>query len=117
MLPYEVLCLFFLICLLTISSTHQTCQAVQEFAERDYMDHQQFRRIFDELDKDCIKEHPPLPQYTSATLQKLQVVFSHYYITVVGNLVALGNVMCICTILVLNSEKSTAERDNYVLEV
>ncbi|MEQ2288989.1 Two pore calcium channel protein 2 [Ameca splendens] len=81
------------------------------------MDHQQFRRIFDELDKDCIKEHPPLPQYTSATLQKLQVVFSHYYITVLGNLVALGNVMCICTILVLNSEKSTAERDNYVLEV
>ncbi|KAK5605034.1 Two pore calcium channel protein 2 [Crenichthys baileyi] len=92
-------------------------EAAQEFAERDYMDHQQFRRIFDELDKDCIKEHPPLPQYTSATLQKLQVVFSHYYITVLGNLVALANIMCICTILVLNSEKSTAERDNYVLEV
>uniref|UniRef100_A0A3B3TMU3 Two pore segment channel 2 n=1 Tax=Poecilia latipinna TaxID=48699 RepID=A0A3B3TMU3_9TELE len=77
----------------------------------------QFRKIFDELDKDCIKEHPPLPQYTSATLQKLQVVFSHYYLTVLGNLVALANVLCICTILVLNSEKSTEERDNYILEV
>uniref|UniRef100_A0A3B3TNN6 Two pore segment channel 2 n=1 Tax=Poecilia latipinna TaxID=48699 RepID=A0A3B3TNN6_9TELE len=87
------------------------------FAEQGYMDRQQFRKIFDELDKDCIKEHPPLPQYTSATLQKLQVVFSHYYLTVLGNLVALANVLCICTILVLNSEKSTEERDNYILEV
>uniref|UniRef100_M4AHE5 Two pore segment channel 2 n=1 Tax=Xiphophorus maculatus TaxID=8083 RepID=M4AHE5_XIPMA len=91
--------------------------ASQQFAEQGYMDQQQFRRIFDELDKDCIKEHPPLPQYTSATLQKLQVVFSHYYLTVLGNLVALANVLCICTILVLNSEKSTEERDNNVLEV
>uniref|UniRef100_A0A096M6A2 Two pore segment channel 2 n=2 Tax=Poecilia formosa TaxID=48698 RepID=A0A096M6A2_POEFO len=91
--------------------------ASQQFAEQGYMDRQQFRKIFDELDKDCIKEHPPLPQYTSATLQKLQVVFSHYYLTVLGNLVALANVLCICTILVLNSEKSTEERDNYILEV
>ncbi|PWA32810.1 hypothetical protein CCH79_00018059 [Gambusia affinis] len=86
--------------------------ASQQFADQGYMDQQQFRRIFDELDKDSIKEHPPLPQYTSATLQKLQVVFSHYYLTVLGNLVALAN-----TILVLNSEKSTEERDNNVLEV
>ncbi|XP_043995201.1 two pore calcium channel protein 2 isoform X1 [Gambusia affinis] len=91
--------------------------ASQQFADQGYMDQQQFRRIFDELDKDSIKEHPPLPQYTSATLQKLQVVFSHYYLTVLGNLVALANVLCICTILVLNSEKSTEERDNNVLEV
>ncbi|KAM4743585.1 two pore channel protein 2 isoform 2-T2 [Anableps anableps] len=91
--------------------------AAQQFAEQGTMDYQQFRRIFDELDKDCIKEHPPLPQYTSVTLQKLQLVFSHYYITVLGNLVALANVICICTILVLNSEKSTAERDNYILEI
>ncbi|KAM4596987.1 two pore channel protein 2 isoform 1-T1 [Fundulus diaphanus] len=91
--------------------------AAQQFAEQGYMNRMQFRRIFDELDKDCVKEHPPLPQYTSATLQKLQVIFSHYYISVLGNLVALANVICICTVLVLNSEKSTAERDNYVLEV
>lgn len=41
-------------------------------------------------------QHPPLPQYTSATLQRFQMVFSHYYITVLGNLVALANVLCIC---------------------
>uniref|UniRef100_A0A3B4XNR2 Two pore channel protein 2 n=1 Tax=Seriola lalandi dorsalis TaxID=1841481 RepID=A0A3B4XNR2_SERLL len=61
--------------------------------------------------------HPPLPQYNSLILQRLQVIFSHYYLTIFGNAVALANVICICTILVLNSEKSTAERDNYILEI
>ncbi|XP_016521808.1 two pore calcium channel protein 2-like isoform X3 [Poecilia formosa] len=107
------LCLFTMVGMLLFAKN----AASQQFAEQGYMDRQQFRKIFDELDKDCIKEHPPLPQYTSATLQKLQVVFSHYYLTVLGNLVALANVLCICTILVLNSEKSTEERDNYILEV
>lgn len=147
------------------------------------MDREQFRKIFDELDKDRIKEvemsaskihltfpftytsihlyiyiynvcvclqHPPLPQYQSPVLQKLQVVFSHYFLTILGNAVALANVICICvsctlththtcmytciqphtltygnvtcvcvfqTVLVLNAEKSAAERDNYIIEV
>ncbi|GAA6230703.1 two pore calcium channel protein 2 [Lates japonicus] len=89
----------------------------QQYADVGYMDREQFQKIFDELDKDCIKEHPPLPQYTSPVLQRLQVIFSHYYLTILGNAVALVNVMCICTILVLNSEKSTAERDDFVLEI
>uniref|UniRef100_A0A8C7FMI0 Two pore segment channel 2 n=1 Tax=Oncorhynchus kisutch TaxID=8019 RepID=A0A8C7FMI0_ONCKI len=76
-----------------------------------------FRRLFDELDKDRIKEHPPKPEYNSSLLQGLQLLFSHYYVTVVGNAVALANVMCICTILVLDSEKSIAERDDYYMEV
>ncbi|CDQ59910.1 unnamed protein product [Oncorhynchus mykiss] len=76
-----------------------------------------FRRLFDELDKDRIKEHPPKPEYNSSLLQGLQLLFSHYYVTVVGNAVALANVMCICTILVLDSEKSMAERDDYYMEV
>ncbi|KAM8763185.1 two pore channel protein 2 isoform 3-T3 [Acanthopagrus schlegelii] len=88
----------------------------QQYADVGYMDREQFRKIFDELDKDRIKEHPPLPQYNSPVLQRLQVVFSHYYLTILGNAVALANVMCICTILVLNSEKSIAERDNYIME-
>uniref|UniRef100_A0A3Q3LVU1 Two pore segment channel 2 n=1 Tax=Mastacembelus armatus TaxID=205130 RepID=A0A3Q3LVU1_9TELE len=90
---------------------------VQHYADVGYMDCEQFRKIFDELDKDRIKEHPPLPQYSSPVLQRLQVIFSHYYLTVLGNAVALANVICICTVLVLNSEKSTTERDNYVLEI
>ncbi|XP_037344376.2 two pore channel protein 2 [Pungitius pungitius] len=90
---------------------------VHKYADVGYMDREQFRKIFDELDKDCIKEHPALPQYQSPVLQKLQVVFSHYFLTILGNAVALANVMCICTVLVLNAEKSTAERDNYMIEI
>ncbi|CAJ1048603.1 two pore calcium channel protein 2 [Xyrichtys novacula] len=90
---------------------------VRQCAELGYMNREQFRQIFDELDKDRIKEHPPLPQYSSPVLQRFQRVFSHYYLTVLGNAVALANVMCICTVLVLNSEKTTAERDNYIMEI
>lgn len=93
--------------------TTEVCQC----ADVGYMDREQFRRVFDELDKDRIKEHPPLPQYNSELLQRLQVVFSHFYLTVLGNAVALANVMCICTVLVLNSEKATSERDNYNMEL
>ncbi|XP_044046194.1 two pore calcium channel protein 2 isoform X3 [Siniperca chuatsi] len=89
----------------------------RQYADVGYMDREQFRKIFDELDKDRIKEHPPLPQYNSPVLQRLQVIFSHYYLTILGNAVALANVVCICTILVLNSEKSTVERDNYIMEI
>uniref|UniRef100_A0A8P4KCG1 Two pore channel protein 2 n=1 Tax=Dicentrarchus labrax TaxID=13489 RepID=A0A8P4KCG1_DICLA len=89
----------------------------RQYADVGYMDREQFRKIFDQLDKDHIKEHPPLPQYNSPVLQRLQVIFSHYYLTILGNAVALANVMCICTVLVLNSEKSTSERDNYIMEI
>lgn len=41
-------------------------------------------------------QHPPKPQYNSPTLQRLQVIFSHFYLTIFGNVVALANVMCIC---------------------
>ncbi|KAM7014880.1 two pore channel protein 2 [Tautogolabrus adspersus] len=88
----------------------------RQCADVGYMEREQFRKIFDELDKDRIKEHPPLPQYNSPVLQRLQVVFSHYYLTILGSAMALANVMCICTILVLNSEKTTEERDNYIME-
>uniref|UniRef100_A0A671X6H9 Two pore channel protein 2 n=1 Tax=Sparus aurata TaxID=8175 RepID=A0A671X6H9_SPAAU len=103
----------------THTHTHRCSSPIeaQQYADVGYMDREQFRKIFDELDKDRIKEHPPLPQYNSPVLQRLQVVFSHYYLTILGNAVALANVMCICTILVLNSEKSIAERDNYIMEI
>uniref|UniRef100_A0A3P9J8Z3 Two pore segment channel 2 n=1 Tax=Oryzias latipes TaxID=8090 RepID=A0A3P9J8Z3_ORYLA len=91
--------------------------AVQAHADVGFMDREQFQKVFDELDKDRITEHPPLPQYSSVLLQKLQQLFSHYYLTVLGNAVALTNVMCICTVLVLNSEKTTVERNNSNLEI
>lgn len=93
-------------------------QAIIKEAQRhETLDCDHFRRIFDELDKDRIKEHPPLPEYTSPILQRLQLAFSHYALTIIGNAVALANVICICTILVLNSEKSTSERDNFYMEL
>ncbi|KAG7252448.1 hypothetical protein CRUP_015397, partial [Coryphaenoides rupestris] len=61
--------------------------------------------------------HPAPPQYNSAFLQKVQLVFSHYYVTLAGNAVALANVVCICTVLVLNAEKSTLERNDHYLEI
>uniref|UniRef100_A0A672GPU0 Ion transport domain-containing protein n=1 Tax=Salarias fasciatus TaxID=181472 RepID=A0A672GPU0_SALFA len=81
------------------SSFSLTCgarlpQAARQFADVGSMDREQFRTIFDELDKDRIKEHPPLPQYSSPVLQRLQVIFAHYYLSVLGNAVALANVMC-----------------------
>uniref|UniRef100_A0A8D0AZZ6 Two pore channel protein 2 n=1 Tax=Sander lucioperca TaxID=283035 RepID=A0A8D0AZZ6_SANLU len=91
--------------------------AITTYADVGYMDREQFTKIFDALDKDQIKEHPPLPQYNSPVLQRCQVIFSHYYLTILGNAVALANVICICTVLVLNSEKSTAERDNFIMEI
>uniref|UniRef100_A0A672ZB80 Ion transport domain-containing protein n=1 Tax=Sphaeramia orbicularis TaxID=375764 RepID=A0A672ZB80_9TELE len=74
-------------------------------------------RGFESLTVCLISQHPPLPQYSSAVLQRLQLLFSHYYLTLLGNAVALANVICICTVLVLNSEKSTAERDSYIMEI
>ncbi|KAG9334530.1 hypothetical protein JZ751_007529, partial [Albula glossodonta] len=81
-----------------------------------YIHGEAFQKLFDELDKDRIKEHPPMPNYSSPFLCKLQFVFSHYFVTVVGNAVALANVICICTILVVDSNKSIADRDDYYLE-
>ncbi|XP_053728783.1 two pore channel protein 2 [Synchiropus splendidus] len=90
---------------------------VHQYDTPGHMDREQFMKIFDELDKDRIKEHPPLPEYESPVLQRLQVAFSHYYLTVFGNAVALANVMCICTVLVLNSELETSKRNNFYMEI
>lgn len=90
---------------------------LKEVRQRQTLDLEQFNLIFEELDKDRVKQHPPLPAYNSPVLQRLQQIFSHYYLTVIGNAVALANVISICTLLVLNSEKSTSEKDNYYMEL
>ncbi|XP_058257045.1 two pore channel protein 2 [Hemibagrus wyckioides] len=91
-------------------------KAAQEFPD-GFIDGEAFQRLFNELDKEHIREHPPKPQYSSSILQWIQKVCSHYYLTVVGNVVALANVICICTILVLDSEKTVMERNDYYMEV
>ncbi|KAM6980649.1 two pore channel protein 2 [Aplochiton taeniatus] len=95
-------------------------QAIFKEAQKyssSFLEWDAFKKLFDELDKDLIKEHPPMPQYNSPSLQRLQLVFSHHYTTVLGNVVALSNVICICTILVLKSDQFISERDNNFLEV
>ncbi|XP_076879816.1 two pore channel protein 2 [Brachyhypopomus gauderio] len=78
---------------------------------------EKFQELFNELDKDIIKEHPPKPEYSSPLLRWIQNIGSHFYLTVVGNVVAMANVMCISTILVLDSEKIVSQRDDYYMEV
>ncbi|KAI4882750.1 hypothetical protein NFI96_030580, partial [Prochilodus magdalenae] len=91
-------------------------KAAQRFGD-GFIHGEAFQKLFDELDKDRIKEHPPNPEYSSPLLQWIQSTCSHYYLTVVGNVVALANVICICTVLVLDSEKTVSQRDDYYMEV
>ncbi|XP_034164461.1 two pore channel protein 2 isoform X1 [Pangasianodon hypophthalmus] len=91
-------------------------KAAQEFPD-GFIDGEAFRRLFNELDKEHIREHPPKPEYSSSFLQSVQNVCSHYYFTVVGNTVALANVICICSILVLDSDKTVMERNDYYMEI
>ncbi|XP_018619481.1 two pore channel protein 2 isoform X2 [Scleropages formosus] len=89
-------------------------EKVQQFSNSD-IQRDDFQKLFDELDKDRIKEHPPMPVYNSCFLQRVQSVFTHYSVTVIGNLVALLNIFCICTILVLDSKISISKRDSYYI--
>uniref|UniRef100_A0A672KPN2 Two pore channel protein 2 n=1 Tax=Sinocyclocheilus grahami TaxID=75366 RepID=A0A672KPN2_SINGR len=91
-------------------------KAAQQFPD-GFINGEAFQRLFNELDKDFMKEHPPKPEYSSPVLQLIQYIYSHFYITVLGNVVALANVICICTILVLNSEKSASEKNNFYMEI
>uniref|UniRef100_A0A674F786 Two pore segment channel 2 n=1 Tax=Salmo trutta TaxID=8032 RepID=A0A674F786_SALTR len=46
-----------------------------------------------------IHSHPTLSEYSSKFLCKVQYMFSQHYVTVVGNAVALANVVCISIIM------------------
>ncbi|XP_049573389.1 two pore channel protein 2 isoform X9 [Syngnathus scovelli] len=70
----------------------------RQYETEGFMNRDQFKHIFDELDKDRIEEHPSVPQYNSMGLQKLQVIFSHYYFAVFSNAVAMAHVVCICVL-------------------
>ncbi|XP_074853544.1 two pore channel protein 2 isoform X2 [Carettochelys insculpta] len=74
-----------------------------------------FQKLFDELDKDPVKQHPPKPEYQSLFLQKVQFAFGHRFFGYLGNVVALANIVSICVVLVLDADKQPSERDDYVL--
>ncbi|XP_051477360.1 two pore channel protein 2 isoform X2 [Apus apus] len=75
----------------------------------------QFQKVFEELDKDAIKEHPPSPEYQSHLMQKMQFAFGHHYFGYLGNVVALANIVSICVVLVMDADKQPSERDDFFL--
>ncbi|XP_046713945.1 two pore channel protein 2 isoform X2 [Silurus meridionalis] len=91
-------------------------KATEEFSD-GFIDSEAFQRLFGELEKEQIKEHPPKPVYSYLFLQYIQNVCSNYYFTVLGNVIALANVICICTILVLDAEKTVFEKNDFYMEV
>ncbi|OXB56915.1 hypothetical protein ASZ78_010644 [Callipepla squamata] len=81
----------------------------------DHLSAAQFQRLFEELDKDAIKQHPPCPEYRSHLMRKVQFVFGHPYFGYLGNVVALANIVSICVVLVLDADKQPSERDDFFL--
>lgn len=91
-------------------------QEVEQFSDGS-ISFEEFQTLFDELDKEYIKEHPPMPEYSLPFLKMIQKIGGHHNLTVFGNAVALTNVICICTILVLDSEKSISKKDDCYMEI
>uniref|UniRef100_A0A2K6DZI2 Two pore channel protein 2 n=1 Tax=Macaca nemestrina TaxID=9545 RepID=A0A2K6DZI2_MACNE len=77
----------------------------------------EFQKLFNELDRSVVKEHPPRPEYQSPFLQSAQFVFGHYYFDYLGNLIALANLVSICVFLVLDADVLPVERDDFVLGI
>ncbi|XP_033063915.1 two pore calcium channel protein 2 isoform X6 [Trachypithecus francoisi] len=77
----------------------------------------EFQKLFNELDRSVVKEHPPRPEYQSPFLQSAQFLFGHYYFDYLGNLIALANLVSICVFLVLDADVLPAERDDFVLGI
>ncbi|NWX36099.1 TPC2 protein, partial [Notiomystis cincta] len=81
----------------------------------DQLSAAQFQKLFEELDKDAIKQHPPSPEYQSHFMQKMQFAFGHPYFGYLGNVVALANIISICVFLVMDADKQPSERDDFFL--
>ncbi|NXG31283.1 TPC2 protein, partial [Dromaius novaehollandiae] len=75
----------------------------------------QFQKLFEELDKDAVKQHPPSPEYQSHFMRKMQFAFGHPYFGYLGNVVALANIVSICVVLVMDADKQPSERDDFFL--
>ncbi|XP_030872090.1 two pore channel protein 2 isoform X4 [Gorilla gorilla gorilla] len=78
---------------------------------------EEFQKLFNELDRSVVKEHPPRPGYQSPFLQSAQFLFGHYYFDYLGNLIALANLVTICVFLVLDADVLPAERDDFILGI
>ncbi|KAE8606514.1 hypothetical protein XENTR_v10010767 [Xenopus tropicalis] len=74
-----------------------------------------FQKLFDELDKDTVRQHPPAPTYRSPCLKVLQRIGGHRYLDYMGNVVVIMNLVSVCVVLVIDAEKSGGDRDDFAL--
>ncbi|XP_040139919.2 two pore channel protein 2 isoform X2 [Ictidomys tridecemlineatus] len=77
----------------------------------------EFQKIFSEVDRGVVREHPPKPCYQSPLLQSAQFLFGHRYFDYLGNCITLANLVSICVFLVLDVDVAPSDRDNFVLGV
>uniref|UniRef100_A0A8C3L4Z1 Ion transport domain-containing protein n=1 Tax=Chrysolophus pictus TaxID=9089 RepID=A0A8C3L4Z1_CHRPC len=98
-----------------LSSLKETPANSLKICSCDQLSAAQFQWLFEELDKDAIKQHPPSPEYRSHFMRKMQFAFGHPYFGYLGNVVALANIVSICVVLVLDADKQPSERDDYFL--
>ncbi|KAM5183810.1 two pore channel protein 2 isoform 3-T3 [Callospermophilus lateralis] len=77
----------------------------------------EFQKIFSEVDRGVVREHPPRPCYQSPLLQSAQFLFGHRYFDYLGNCITLANLVSICVFLVLDEDVAPSDRDNSVLGV
>ncbi|XP_036423657.1 two pore calcium channel protein 2-like [Colossoma macropomum] len=95
-------------------------QAIIKRALRSYsglMERDAFQALFEELDKDRLHERPAVPLYSSRFLSALQRFSSSKTFSVLTNTVALANVVCIFTMLVIDSHKTPAQRERHYTEL
>uniref|UniRef100_A0A8U7MBN1 Two pore segment channel 2 n=1 Tax=Corvus moneduloides TaxID=1196302 RepID=A0A8U7MBN1_CORMO len=98
-----------------LSSLKETPASSLKMRSCDQLSAAQFQKLFEELDKDAIKQHPPSPEYQSHFMQKMQFAFGHPYFGYLGNVVALANIISICVVLVMDADKQPSERDDFFL--
>uniref|UniRef100_A0A8C3Q4T9 Ion transport domain-containing protein n=1 Tax=Geospiza parvula TaxID=87175 RepID=A0A8C3Q4T9_GEOPR len=98
-----------------LSSLKETPASSLKMCSCDQLSAAQFQKLFEELDKDAIKQHPPSPEYQSHFMQKVQFAFGHPYFGYLGNVVALANIISICVVLVMDADKQPSERDDFFL--
>uniref|UniRef100_A0A8C3UW93 Ion transport domain-containing protein n=1 Tax=Catharus ustulatus TaxID=91951 RepID=A0A8C3UW93_CATUS len=98
-----------------LSSLKETPASSLKMCSCDQLSAAQFQKLFEELDKDAIKQHPSSPEYQSRFMQKMQFAFGHPYFGYLGNVVALANIISICVVLVMDADKQPSERDDFFL--
>ncbi|XP_055505170.1 two pore channel protein 2 [Leucoraja erinacea] len=98
----------------TMSPLHKQEMIKQAKAfTHDCVTAEQFRILFDELQKETMREHPHKPTYRSSFLQKVQTLLCHRNADYVGNLMVTVHLICIFVALVLDADKPMSERDGF----